>query len=117
LRRQTKQPAWPGRIRRLAALMGIVNIGILAAMSYVLYQLVQAGPHPVVSWISVVWNSLAAAAWLSLVLVALFLWGIIAAWRHGWWSWAGRAYYTVVAVVAVCWLPFIFYWDLLRPAW
>jgi hypothetical protein len=41
----------------------------------------------------------------------------VAAWRQGWWSRTGRVYYTLVALAALCWVPFVFYWDLVRPTW
>src|SRR5262249_19571087 len=110
----------PGRRRRtewLAALMGLVNIGVLTAMTYVLYQLVQAAPHPILARLGLIWNATAVAAGLSLALVVLVGRDCAAAWRQGWWSPAGRVYYTLVALVAVCWVPFVFYWDFVRPAW
>jgi dienelactone hydrolase len=111
------RPAGARRTPWLAALLGVLNTGILLAMTYVFYQLVQAQPHPVLARLDVVWDVLAGATWLSLVLVVLVGGGCLAAWRNGWWSRIGRVYYTVVAVAALCWVPFVFYWDLVRPAW
>jgi hypothetical protein len=118
LRRGREAP--PAGVRRtqwLAALLGLVNVGILIAMTYVLYQLVMAVPHPVVARLGLIWNGLAGATWLSLVLVVLVAQGCLAAWRNGWGSRAGRVYYTVVALAGLCWVPFVFYWDLVRPTW
>jgi hypothetical protein len=105
------------RTQWLAALLGLLNVGIMVAMTYVLYQLVMAVPHPVITRLGLIWNGLATATWLSLVLVVLVCRGCLAAWRDGWWSWAGRAYYTLVALAAVAWVPFVVYWDLARPTW
>jgi dienelactone hydrolase len=105
------------RAQWLAALLGVLNIGIMSAMTYVLYQLVMAVPHPVISRLGLIWNALAAATWISLVLVVLVCGGCIAAWRHGWWSWVGRVYYTVVALAGLAWVPFVVYWELARPVW
>jgi dienelactone hydrolase len=112
-------PVEPGswRTQWLAALLGLVNVGVLIAMIYVLYQLVQAVPHPLFARLSLVWNTLVAATWLSLLLVVLVGHGCIRAWRHGWWSRTGRVYYTLLALVGLGWVPFVFYWDLLRPEW
>jgi dienelactone hydrolase len=110
-------PVGARRTQWLAALLGLVNIGLMVAMTYVLYQLVMAVPHPVIARLGLIWNVIAGAAWLSLLLVVLVGLGCIAAWRKGWWSWTGRAYYTLVGLVALCWLPFVLYWDLLRPVW
>jgi hypothetical protein len=107
----------PRRTQWLAALLGVLNIGIISAMTYVLYQLVMAAPHPVITRLGLIWNALAAATWLSLVLVVLVCVGCVAAWRHGWWSRMGRVYYTVVALAGVGWVPFVVYWELARPAW
>jgi hypothetical protein len=120
--RRLRHPAEapPARSRRtqwLAALLGLVNVGVMVAMTYVLYQLVMAVPHPVVTRLGLIWNGLAAATWLSLVLVVLVSRGCLAAWRGGWWSRAGRVYYTLVALAAVAWVPFVVYWDLARPTW
>jgi hypothetical protein len=67
--------------------------------------------------LGLIWNIFAAATWLSLVLGVLVVRGCVVAWRNGWWSRPGRVYYTLVALVALCWVPFVFYWDLVRPAW
>jgi hypothetical protein len=76
-----------------------------------------AVPHPVITRLGLIWNALAAATWLSLALVVLVCGGCIAAWRHGWWTWAGRVYYTLVALAGLGWLPFVVYWDPTLPAW
>jgi hypothetical protein len=110
-------PAGSRRIQWLAALLGLVNVSILTAMTYVLYQLVMAVPHPVITHLGAAWNALAAATWLSLLLAVLVGRGCVAAWRQGWWSWAGRVYYTLVALAAASWVPFVVYWDLARPTW
>jgi dienelactone hydrolase len=111
------RPDGPRRTQWLAALLGLVNIAIMSAMTYVLYQLVMAVPHPVITRLGAAWNALAAATWLSLVLTVLVGRGCVAAWRRGWWSPAGRVYYTLVALAAVGWVPFVVYWDLARPTW
>jgi dienelactone hydrolase len=117
--RRAKEAPRPGSRRTpwLAALLGLLNVGITSAMTYVLYQLVMAVPHPVITRLGLIWNGLAAATWLSLVLGVLVCRGCVAAWRHGWWSRAGRVYYTLVALAAVAWMPFVVYWDLARPTW
>ncbi len=113
------EPVQPGsrRTQWLAALLGLVNVAVLIALTFVLYQLVQARPHPLFERLDLVWNALVAATWLSLALVVLVGLGCLAAWRRGWWSRIGRACYTLVALVGLAWIPFVFYWDLLRPAW
>jgi pimeloyl-ACP methyl ester carboxylesterase len=117
--RRGKEAPPPGSRRTpwLAALLGLLNVGIMSAMTYVLYQLVMAVPHPVITRLGLIWNGLAAATWLSLVLVVLVCRGCVAAWRYSWWSRAGRVYYTLVALAAVAWVPFVVYWDLARPTW
>jgi dienelactone hydrolase len=117
--RPAKQPPPAGsrRIAWLAALLGLINVAVLAAMTYVLYQLVMAAPHPVIARLGLIWNALAVATWLSLVLAVLVGRGCVRAWRQGWWSRASRVYYTLVALAAVAWVPFILYWDLARPTW
>jgi pimeloyl-ACP methyl ester carboxylesterase len=107
----------PRRTQWLAALLGLLNIAIMSAMTYVLYQLVMAVPHPVITRLGLIWNGLAAATWLSLILVVLVCGGCIGAWRHGWWTRAARAYYTVVALAGLAWVPFVVYWELAIPAW
>jgi hypothetical protein len=89
----------------------------MIAMIYVLYQLTQAQPHPVFGKLSLVWNVLAVATWLSLVLTGFLVWGCVAAWRQGCYARAVRVYYSAVALAAACWVPFVVYWDLVRPAW
>jgi dienelactone hydrolase len=116
-RRQEAPPTGSRRTPWLAALLGLVNVGIMTAMIYVLYQLVLAVPHPALTRLGLIWNALVAATWLSLILAVFVSWGCVAAWRQGWWSRAGRVYYTLVALVALCWVPFAFYWDLVRPTW
>jgi hypothetical protein len=97
--------------------LGLTNIAITSAMTYVLYQLVMAGPHPVITRLGLIWNALATATWVSLVLMVLVCGGCIAAWRHGWWSRAGRVYYTLVALAGIGWVPFLLYWELAWPTW
>ena len=82
----------PRRTQWLAVLLGLLNIAIMSAMSYVLYQLVMAVPHPVISRLGLIWSALAVATWPSLGLVVLVVGGCIAAWRHGWWAPAARVY-------------------------
>jgi dienelactone hydrolase len=107
----------PRRTQWLAVLLGLLNLAILSALTYVLYQLVMAVPHPVITRLGLIWNALAAATWLSLVLAVLVCGGCVAAWRQGWWTRAGRVYYTLVALAGLGWLPFVVYWDLVLPAW
>jgi dienelactone hydrolase len=107
----------PRRTQWLAALLGLLNVAIMSAMTYVLYQLVMAVPHPVITRLGLIWNALAVATCLSLVLLVLVCGGCIAAWRHGWWTRAGRVYYTLVALAGLGWVPFVVYWDLALPAW
>jgi pimeloyl-ACP methyl ester carboxylesterase len=117
--RGTRKAARVGsrRTQWLAALMGLLCVAILSAMTYVLYQLVMAGPHPVITHLTLIWNTLVVATWLSLILIFLVCRGCFAAWRHGWWSRIGRLYYTLVALTALAWVPFTVYWDLVRPTW
>jgi hypothetical protein len=107
----------PRRTQWLAALLGLLNAAIMSAMTYALYQLVMAGPHPVITRLGLAWNVLAAATWLSLALVVLVCGGCVAAWRHGWWTRAERVYYVLVALAGLAWVPFVVYWDLALPVW
>jgi fermentation-respiration switch protein FrsA (DUF1100 family) len=113
-RRKDTQPL--RRTRWLAALLGLLNIGIISGMTYVLYQLVMAKPHPVLGHLTLIWNALAVATWLSLVLVVVIGCDCLLAWRQGVWSRIGRVYYSLVALAGICWVPFAWYWDLWRPA-
>jgi hypothetical protein len=107
----------PRTVAWLAALMGLVNVSVLLTLTYVLYHLVQATPHPLLTQLDLIWNLFAAATWLSLVLTVWIGYRCTVAWRHGRWSRIGRIYYTLVVAVALCWIPFVFYWDLVRPTW
>jgi dienelactone hydrolase len=117
VRRAGGEPSGPARVRWLAALLGLVNVAILIGMTAILYRLVQTRPDPVIERLGLFWNVLVAATWLSLGLGALVALGCVAAWRHGWWSRAGRVGYTLVALAAAAWVPFVVYWDLVRPVW
>jgi dienelactone hydrolase len=110
-------PAGARRALWLAALLGLVNVGLVVGLIYIVYQLVQAAPNPLYARLEMTWNAIAVATWLSLVLVVLVAWSCVAAWRNGWWSWPGRVAYTVVALMGLCWAPFVFYWDMARPVW
>jgi hypothetical protein len=92
-----------------------LNLGIMSAMTYVLYQLVMARPHPLLPHLGLVWNTLAAATWLSLVLIVVIIRDCLVAWGQGAWSRIGRVFYSLVAVAGLLWIPFAWYWDLLRP--
>jgi dienelactone hydrolase len=116
-RHKEAQPGRSPAVEWLAALLGLVNLGVLIGTAYVLYQLVQAAPHPILARLGLLWSLFAAATWLSLVLVVLVGRGCIVAWRNGWWSRTRRVYYTLVVLVALCWVPFVFYWDLVLPTW
>ena len=113
IRRQDAPPA----VVWLVALFGLVNLGVLTGFVYVVYQLTQAAPHPVLDHFVLIWNLFAAATWLSLVLLLIVGRSYVAAWRNGKWSWTGRVYYTVLVLVGVCWVPFAVYWDLILPTW
>jgi len=52
---------------------------------------------------------IAAALTLSLPVLALL------AWNRGYWSLWGRVHYTLVAIVAIAFIPFLSYWNLLGP--
>jgi fermentation-respiration switch protein FrsA (DUF1100 family) len=117
-RRRRRTPAPPPSrptVAWLAALLGLVNLGLLFGFAYVAYHLVQAAPHPLFAWLGPIWTGFAVASWVSLILLVLLAQRCIAAWRHGWWTRATRLYYSFVLAVAVCWVPFVFYWDLLLP--
>jgi pimeloyl-ACP methyl ester carboxylesterase len=101
----------------LAAFLGLANVSVLLAMTYVLYQLVQAQPNPLFAHLASVWNGIALATWLSFLLVVLVVRGCILAWRQGSWSRSERVFCALVAVAGLAWLPFAFYWDLLWTAW
>jgi len=107
----------PPVVEWLAALLGLLNVGVLIAEMYVLYQLVQAVPHPVLGRHALIWDLFAAATWLSLILAVWIGYRCTVAWCHSRWPRTGRVYYTVVALVALFWIPFVVYWDLVRPAW
>ncbi len=111
------RPTGLRRTQWLAALLGLLNVSILVAMTYLLHQLVMARPHSALDHLGLIWNALVGAAWLSLVLVVLVCYGCVGLWRSSAWSRAGRVYYTLVALTAGCWVPFLFYWDLVRPTW
>jgi dienelactone hydrolase len=110
-------PAAARMLRWSAALVGVLNVGILAALVIVLYRLVVANPDPEIAWLRAIWNAVVAAEWLSVALTAVVVVGCIAAWRNNLWSRAGRVYYTAVALMAVGWVPFALYWDFLWPVW
>jgi dienelactone hydrolase len=101
----------------LAAVLGLVNVSIIGAMTYVFYQLIEAQPHPVLASLGRIWNALSVTTWLSLVLTVLVGWSYVESWRKGWSSPVGRAYYGFVMVVGILWVPFAVYWDLFRPTW
>ncbi len=105
------------RAVRLSSLWGMLNLAIIFAFVYVLYQVAQADPHPLFEWLATAWNLLVAATWLSLVLGGLIVRECVAAWRGGWRTVPAGAYYAQVAAAAISWVPFVFYWDLLWPAW
>ncbi len=111
------RPLTTRRPPRVTALWGLLNLGILFSLVYVLRQLVEADPSPLFAWLPTVWNSLVIATWLSLVLTVYLLRTYAAAWRSGCWSWAKKTYHALVAVAAVGWVSFVYYWDLIRPAW
>jgi hypothetical protein len=104
-------------LRSSAALVGLLNVGILATLATVLYRLVDAKPDPAIAWLRAIWNAVVAAEWVSLALTAVVGIGCVAAWRNNRWSRAACVYYTAVSVVAVGWVPFALYWDFLWPVW
>jgi dienelactone hydrolase len=104
-------------LRWSAALLGLLNLGILAVVATVLNRLVEAKLDPTIDRLRLIWNAVAGAEWLSLGLTVLVAVGCVAAWRNNRWSRAGRLYYTAVALVAVGWVPFALYWDFLWPVW
>jgi dienelactone hydrolase len=116
-RRPVDASARPRTVAWLAAIVGLVNVGVLLTLVYVLQQLVQARPHPVLARLDLIWNLLAAATWVSLALTAWMAYALVVAWRDRRGPRNARIYYSVVLVTALCWVPFAFYWDLVRPAW
>jgi pimeloyl-ACP methyl ester carboxylesterase len=106
----------PRAIAWLAALLGTLNVSVLLTLTFVLHNLVQGTPQ-MLGRLDLIWNLLAAATWLSLILTVWLGYRCVVAWRHGQWSRIGRVYYTIVQCVALCWIPFVVYWDLVRPTW
>jgi dienelactone hydrolase len=96
------EPAALRRTEWLAALLGMLNFGVMAAITYVFYQLVMAIPDPMFAHLNLIWNGLAGATWLSLVLVVVISRNCIVAWSEGAWPRALRVYYTLVALTGLC---------------
>jgi hypothetical protein len=117
IRRREGGPGPPATVVWLAALLGLINLGVLITFVYVVYQLSQAAPHPVFGWLDGIWDLFAVATWLSLVLLVIVGRGCVGAWRERRGSWTSRLYYTTVALVALLWVPFAVYWDLVIPGW
>jgi dienelactone hydrolase len=119
-RRVWRRDAGPGlsaTVVWLAALLGLINLGVLVTFVCVVYQLSQAAPHPVFGWLDRIWDLFAVATWISLVLLVIVGRGCVVAWREHKGSWTGRLYYTAVALVALLWVPFAVFWDLVIPGW
>jgi hypothetical protein len=85
-------------------------------MTSVISQLVQAQPHPVLDWLTGIWNGMVLAVWVSLVLTALLIWGYFACWRKGELSRIASILYGLQVLIALLWIPFLAHWDLLLPA-
>jgi hypothetical protein len=86
-------------------------------MTYLSYQLVQARPHPVFTRLASIWNVLAGATWVSIVLTVVLVWACFLAWRYDRGSRVSRVYYSAISIVAIGWVQFVIYWDLVRPVW
>jgi dienelactone hydrolase len=117
LAKSQSQAAGLGATPWLAAILGLLNVGTLTSMTYLSYQLVQARPHPVFAKLALIWNVLVSATWVSILLTLGLVCACVAARRYGRGSRIGRVYYSAIAAVSICWIPFVIYWDLVRPAW
>jgi dienelactone hydrolase len=101
---------------RLAAVAGTWILATLVALIYVLHQIADAEPHPVLENLPTLWNVLVTATWISLVAGALFLRRYVSAWGTRKISRPAAVYYAVVGLAVILWIPFVYYWDLLLPA-
>lgn len=111
-RKRNAPPAgrWAGAALALAAAAGVVNVAFLAGFAYVLtamdqWQFLSGLPASVDALLILPkLTTLAAAAALGLCA---------AAWIRRWWSLPLRAYYTLLALALVAFVPFLLYWNLL----
>jgi hypothetical protein len=118
-RRTRRQPAFPNRLGpALAATVGLLNAAALAG----LYAVVNLDParqtqlfdHTRAPWpavtVAVVLLIASALAGVALVLA-------IPVWRKRAWTAWGRALYTAFVGIAVAFVPFLGYWNLLGFQW
>jgi fermentation-respiration switch protein FrsA (DUF1100 family) len=116
LRRAEPRPIEARRTARWAALTGAMILVTLGGLMYVLHQVADAEPHPLLALLATAWNVLVAGAWASLLAGAMFLRQFLAAWGMKKLSRTALAGYALVGVAVVSWAPFVYYWDLLMPA-
>lgn len=45
--------------------------------------------------------------------IGLFIWSVLA-WKHQYWSWRSRLYYSLITVAALLFIPFLSYWNFLN---
>ncbi len=99
--------------RPLAVLMAGLHLGFLFVLGIRLYL---AGPQGIFHLNPAVIRPMLAIPILAVVFTGGVLGFAVRAWRERVWSQAARIHYTVVAIAATCYVPFLLYWNLLaRP--
>jgi hypothetical protein len=99
--------------RALAVLMAGLHVGFVFVLGVRLYL---AGPQGIFHLNPAVIRPMLAIPILAVVFTGGVLGFTVRAWRERVWSMAARIHYTVVAVAATVYVPFLLYWNVLaRP--
>jgi fermentation-respiration switch protein FrsA (DUF1100 family) len=108
--RTTPAPLGAQRARFLAIVTSALNLMVLAGVIAFIAELLSSGED---MHIDALFNGLSVLALLA-TLLTLGIGGFaLLAWKNKYWSLAGRVYYSMLALVALLFVLFLNYWNLL----
>ena len=96
-------------------ILSAINVGVLIGMIVVVKGLAdEEVPAAMYQGIPISWWSLSALSYLAVLLGVAAIAFAFLAWKRRSWSIAGRVHYTLMSAAAILWIPFLWYWELLR---
>jgi CubicO group peptidase (beta-lactamase class C family) len=103
-----KRNGFSGVLSVLAWLFSAVSIGFAVALGIALRE-----PNEIAYGLTPAVKSILAVTQICAVLAVLTVLGCLFAWKNRYWRLTGRVHYTLVALVGIGFIWFLYYWNLL----
>lgn len=114
-RRRRKQgtgasSSWASAAQWVASVGGVLNVVFLVGLGYMLTAM---DPWQFLVGLPAGIEALLVLPKVTTALAVVAAGLCVGAWAKGWWSGVFRAYYTIVVVALIAFIPFLMYWNLL----